>query len=192
MIVCYQIELCQSIFIDMTNSNEQPVFSKVSTEEAKLLSEVSAQTFSIAFSHLNTKANMASYLKEVLNQEQLAQELKNTSSQFFFLSLKGTVKGYLKINLSEAQTEDIDPNAIEIQRIYLYPDAQGQGYGKLMINYAEEIGLKHSCPMIWLGVWEKNTNSIAFYERMGYRIFDKHDFPFGDEIQTDLLMKKNI
>ena len=69
---------------------------------------------------------------------------------------------------------------------------RGQGYGRMLIEHAEAIGKEHNCPIIWLGVWEKNDKSISFYQKMGFKIFDQHEFPFGDEIQTDYLMKKAI
>ena len=169
-----------------------PKLRNVTISDLDALIEVSVQTFVTAFGHMNTPENMSFYLDQAFNREQLTSELNNTGSQFYFLEEGSEVIGYLKVNLGTAQTESVDPEAIEIQRIYLIPKAQGLGLGKSLIKTAETIGSQHNCSLIWLGVWEKNMKSIGFYKRMGFTIFDSHDFPFGDDLQTDHLMKKNI
>lgn len=169
-----------------------PSLSNVTIADLDLLREVSIETFTAAFGHMNTPENMAFYLDQAFNRDQLAMELNTVDSKFLFLHRADKLLGYLKINFGAAQTEAVHPDAIEIQRIYLQPDAQGQGLGRYLIRFAEEIGRSKNCPFIWLGVWDQNQRSIGFYEKMGYTIFDSHAFPFGDEMQTDHLMKKNI
>ncbi|MGV2488753.1 UNVERIFIED_CONTAM: GNAT family N-acetyltransferase, partial [Bacillus mycoides] len=41
-------------------------------------------------------------------------------------------------------------------------------------------------------VWEENHRAIKFYEKNGFKIFGKHDFVLGEDVQTDLLMKMKI
>ncbi|OYY07322.1 MAG: GNAT family N-acetyltransferase, partial [Sphingobacteriia bacterium 35-36-14] len=54
------------------------------------------------------------------------------------------------------------------------------------------IGKTHQPTFIWLGVWEKNSRAIRFYEKNGFKIFSSHLFTLGNDIQTDLLMKLEI
>ncbi|MEZ4822031.1 MAG: hypothetical protein R2942_06240 [Ignavibacteria bacterium] len=42
---------------------------------------------------------------------------------------------------------------------------------------------------IWLGVWENNHRALSFYKKHGFVEFDKHVFRYGNDDQTDLLMK---
>jgi diamine N-acetyltransferase len=39
------------------------------------------------------------------------------------------------------------------------------------------------------GVWERNADAIAFYEKMGFREAGRHSFRMGEEFQPDLIMK---
>jgi ribosomal protein S18 acetylase RimI-like enzyme len=169
-----------------------PNLRNVTIDDIDLLREVSIETFSSAFAHMNTAANMSFYLNQAFNPEQLKKELQDNDSTFQFLYDREQLVGYMKVNFGVAQTEAIHPDAIEIQRIYLRPHAQGYGLGRYMIQSAEAIGKSKNCPLIWLGVWDQNHRSIGFYGKMGYSIFDNHDFPFGDEMQTDHLMKKYL
>lgn len=65
-----------------------------------------------------------------------------------------------------------------------------QGLGKFLINKAIEIAREQNKDKIWLGVWEKNENAIAFYEKMGFVHTGAHSFYMGDEEQIDLIMTK--
>ena len=46
--------------------------------------------------------------------------------------------------------------------------------------------------ILWLGVWEHNPKAIRFYERMGFELFGAHVFLLGNDMQTDVLMKKKL
>lgn len=45
---------------------------------------------------------------------------------------------------------------------------------------------------IWLGVWERNPEATAFYERCGFIRFGEHVFQLGGDAQTDVLMRKDL
>lgn len=42
---------------------------------------------------------------------------------------------------------------------------------------------------VWLGVWEQNPRAIRFYEKNGFKAFDKHIFRLGNDEQIDIMMK---
>lgn len=61
-----------------------------------------------------------------------------------------------------------------------------------MLNKAIEIAKARDMKKIWLGVWEKNENAIAFYQKMGFVQTGEHSFYMGDEEQRDLIMTKTL
>ena len=71
-------------------------------------------------------------------------------------------------------------------------DFLGQKIGQILLNKAIEIGKKKNLEFLWLGVWEKNHRAIKFYEKNGFKVFGKHKFVLGKDVQTDLLMKLKI
>ena len=54
------------------------------------------------------------------------------------------------------------------------------------------IGKEKGKTYVWLGVWEENHRALQFYEKNGFTVFGKHDFVLGDDVQTDLMMKRSI
>jgi diamine N-acetyltransferase len=156
------------------------------------LQELSVLTFHQAFAGLNTESNMKYYMDQAFSPDQLLQELGDRNSLFLLLQTSGTSIGYLKLNFAPAQTDLNDPLSLEIQRIYVHPDYQNLKLGEKMILKAVEIAEDHQLRYLWLGVWEKNLRAIRFYERHGFAVSGQHPFPFGDEMQTDLIMKRYL
>lgn len=156
------------------------------------LQYISKETFSQTFSDINTKENMGKYLEESFSIEQLNEELNNESSQFYFAKLNNEVIGYMKLNTGEAQKENQNDNALEIERIYVLQAFQGKKVGQLLYLKAIKVAEEMAIDYVWLGVWEKNFKAIAFYKKNGFIPFDQHVFMLGDDRQLDILMKLKL
>jgi ribosomal protein S18 acetylase RimI-like enzyme len=160
--------------------------------DLQTIKKIGIHTFIETFSDVNSPENISNYLKESFNTAQLTRELTNTESFFYLAYSDEKVIGYLKINFGKAQTEIIDLQALEIQRIYVLQEFQGKKVGQLFIDEVLNITNLHSVSFIWLGVWEENHKALAFYRKNDFSVFDKHVFTLGNDEQTDLLMKLKI
>jgi len=163
---------------------------KCTIKDLHVLQEISCETFNETFKHQNSPENMNAYLERAFNSKQLEKELSNTSSTFFLLYFNEELAGYLKVNVNEAQTEIMSDESLEIERIYIRSKYQKLGLGKSLMNKAIEGAIEQNKKSIWLGVWEKNENAIAFYEKNGFIQTAAHSFFMGDEEQTDIIMTK--
>lgn len=163
---------------------------KCSLEDLLKLQEISCETFKETFKDQNSPENLSDYLERAFNLTQLEKELSNIYTEFFFVYFNNEVAGYIKINTSDAQSEKMGDDSLEIERIYIRSKFQNHGLGKYLINKAIEIALKENKKKIWLGVWEKNENAIAFYKKMGFVQTGAHSFYMGDEEQIDFIMTK--
>ncbi|WP_096271271.1 GNAT family N-acetyltransferase [Paucisalibacillus globulus] len=166
------------------------ILRRCDVEDLRTLKEISYETFHDTFKEQNTPENMQAYLERAFSEEQLERELTNPSSRFFFVCVNDEVAGYLKINVNDAQSEEMDNDSLEIERIYVRRKFQNQGLGKLLLNKANNIAMEEHKKKIWLGVWEKNERAIAFYKNTGFVQTGAHAFYMGDEEQTDLIMTK--
>lgn len=156
------------------------------------LQKISCQTFFETFADTNTEENMKQYLAESFALDQLAKEVEDQDSQFFFAQVANEVIGYLKINTGKAQTEAALPDALEIERIYVLQAYHGQKIGQQLYEYAVRRAQDAGLHWIWLGVWENNQRAISFYKKNGFEAFDKHIFHVGDDDQIDFMMKKSL
>ncbi|MCM3388266.1 GNAT family N-acetyltransferase [Ureibacillus chungkukjangi] len=165
---------------------------KCNQEDLQKLQEVSIETFYDAFKEQNSPESMAAYLEKAFNLEKLELEISNISSQFFLIHFNNEVAGYLKININEAQSEEMGDESLEVERIYLKTKFQKHGLGKVLLNKGIEIATDLDKRKVWLGVWEENENAIAFYKKMGFVQTGTHSFYMGDEEQLDFIMTKTL
>lgn len=168
------------------------VIKRAGTTDVEKLSNIGKQTFSETFAAINTEENMTQYLKESFSLEKLNFELNDKNSEIYFAISDNDIIGYLKVNFGTSQTDLKDPNALEIERIYVLKEFHGKRVGQLLYEKAIQIARQANMTYIWLGVWENNHKAMAFYRKNGFVEFDKHIFKLGEDEQTDILMKLKI
>lgn len=165
---------------------------KISLNDLVALQTLSIKTFTDTFAKDNTPEDLKDYLDQAYTEEKLTSELQNKQSEFYFIHSDDQLAGYLKINVNDAQTETIEEDALEIERIYIDSDFKRLGLGKMLYNKAIERAKELNKTAIWLGVWERNFSAMKFYRKMGFTQVGAHSFFMGEDEQTDLIMKKNL
>ena len=114
-----------------TKMTPQYEIKEVSVDNIKELQQISRQTFLETFGSQNSAEDMKEFLNTAYAEEKLKDEVENTNSSFYFLTVDNKVGGYLKVNEGHAQTEQVVANALEVERIYLKQSFQHQGLGLL-------------------------------------------------------------
>ncbi|GAB2480634.1 spermidine/spermine N(1)-acetyltransferase [Alkalibacterium psychrotolerans] len=167
-------------------------FERVGLNELETLQSISIETFKDTFEKDNTEQDMADYLSTACSKEKLKAELENDNAFFYFLYFEDELAGYMKLNLKEAQTENIAPAGLEIERIYIRKDYKRKGLGSIMLDKAFEMAEKQDCTSVWLGVWEHNEPAKAFYRTKGFEKVGTHSFYMGEDKQLDWIMQVKL
>jgi GNAT superfamily N-acetyltransferase len=69
-------------------------------------------------------------------------------------------------------------NACEIRDLWVHPEWRGQGYGRRLLESAEEEARRCGCIIILLSSY--SFQAPAFYEKCGYKLaWLLNDFPLG-------------
>lgn len=55
-----------------------------------------------------------------------------------------------------------------VEILVVSKDAEGQGVGRALIEFAQQWGREHGCLEVVLDVFASNASAIAFYERLGF------------------------
>ncbi|EOL46363.1 GNAT family N-acetyltransferase [Enterococcus caccae] len=165
---------------------------KIRLEDLAELKALSIKTFTDTFAKDNTPEDLKNYLDQAYTDEKLTSELQNKQSEFYFIYSNKEVAGYLKINIDDAQTEKMENDALEIERIYIDLNFKRLGLGKMLYKKAIERAKELNKSSIWLGVWERNFAAMKFYHKMGFTQVGEHSFYMGEDEQIDLIMKKEL
>src|SRR5450756_1063418 len=99
---------------------------KATISDLEIIQEISKQTFTETFAAMNTPENMANYVRENFNPEQMTLEINNPESAFYLAVLENETIGYLKINFGNSQTKKQKENTLEIHRIYVLQAFHGK------------------------------------------------------------------
>jgi diamine N-acetyltransferase len=187
------IDFVVTSFVKNIRSALQPFTTRLATlDDVDTLVNVSVKTFRDTFAEVNTKEDMKIYLAKAFSRDQLLKEISDPASTFLLALDEGTVVGYAKLKEGESRSELNGERGIEIERIYTLKDYLGKRVGKLLMQTCLDIAAQRGYKLVWLGVWEYNPRAIAFYEKWGFEKFGSHAFLLGNDLQTDLLMKKKL
>lgn len=167
---------------------------QASTDDAKLLTDLSYTTFWDAFAHhpKNAPDDLAHYMRQAFSVEQIAVELAEPKSIFLIAEIDGKPAGYAKLNIDNIEDGVTAERPIELARLYSHQEYIGKGVGQNLMDACFDLASERGHDVMWLGVWEFNPRAQAFYRKNGFREAGKHVFQLGTDPQTDLLMQKEM
>jgi len=169
------------------NTNFQ--IKKASLADLAELLAFAKSNFIQTYEHLNDPQNFQAYLNKAFSKDNFRAEMEAPNTHFYLLRNREELLGYIKLNFNKGIEDLKAEESVELERIYVKPEAKGKGYGKVLIHTAKNAAKNQTKKTLWLGVWERNPKAIAFYEKMGFEKFGSHVFMIGTESQNDFLMK---
>lgn len=167
-------------------------FKKCDLDNLDCLIDISRTTFIDAFEKDNNPEDFKAYLDAAFNKPEIKKELLDENSEFYLVYQNQILVAYFKLCEYHSQSEDFGETAIELSRIYVLQDFQGHSLGEHILQKIINIAKTKQKLKLWLGVWQKNTKAVRFYERYGFKIFDSHSFYIGQDKQTDWLMQLDL
>lgn len=154
------------------------------------LRNLSVDTFNDSFR--STHSDLSKYTAQNYNYGQLASEMINPQSHFYFIYYNHKLAGYLKLNINDAQSQKMGLNALEIDRIYLRQNFSYIGLESKLIHFAFEQAKKFHKNMVWSSVWEHDQPIVHFYHQFGFKSIGSQQFKLAGRIQKDLVMQASL
>ncbi|WP_423363901.1 GNAT family N-acetyltransferase [Mycoplasma sp. P36-A1] len=165
---------------------------QIQLSEIDELIKMSKESYFDTFDGTCSHEDMQDYLKTAYDKTKLLKELENPNSFFYWIVVGSKKSGYIKLNIEQAQSDVFDPVALEIERLYILKEFKRHGLGKLLIDFSITKAQEFNKIFIWLGVWEHNIPALSFYSDQGFYKIGAHPFKVGDDIQTDLIYRKDL
>ena len=172
--------------------NHDVTIRRADTEDAGLLTELGARTFSETFAADNSPEDMAAYLAASFNLARQADELADPASTFLIAEVGGRAAGYAKLRAGEAAEGVEGAEPVELVRLYVSREWLGRGLGEALMRACIDEARRAGHETIWLGVWERNGRAQAFYRKWDFRAVGEHLFHLGSDPQRDILMERAL
>ncbi|MFV5684234.1 GNAT family N-acetyltransferase [Flavobacterium sp. GB2R13] len=107
---------------------------------------------------------------------------------FFLLAFDGTVC----LGFASYEHNYLNKNVTRLHKIYLLPEAQGKGAGKILIDTIENLAKENHSVAISLNV-NKFNKAFTFYQKIGFKIVDEYDTEIGNGyLMEDYIMQKDL
>src|SRR6187200_2976624 len=95
-------------------------------EDAALLSDLGARTFSETFAADNTPEDLAAYMATSFNVAQQTAELEDPASTFLIAEVDGHAAGYARLHAGEPAKGVEGANPVELVRLYVSRPSQSR------------------------------------------------------------------
>ncbi len=177
----------------MTATQSALVIRQAGLADARLLAELGERTFRHTCAGDNTPEDMAAYVAQAFGEEIQRAELASPAVTALLAERDGRPLGYALLrDGSESGHLVRAARPVELQRLYVVPEAKGQGVAQALLGRVEEEAVLRGGDVLWLGVWERNPRAIAFYRKCGFADVGTHVFVLGSDPQIDRVMSKPL
>ena len=174
------------------NQNPTPTIRRANPEDAGLLAELGARTFSDTFAADNTAEDMATYLATTFSLEQQTAELADPDTTFLIAEVGDLPAGYAKLHPGKPAGGVVGAEPIELVRLYVSREWLGRGVGEALMRACLEHARQAGHETLWLGVWERNMRAQAFYRKWDFREVGEQMFRLGSDLQRDIVMERAV
>jgi len=161
--------------------------TEASIEDITKIQEIANITWPITYGEILTKEQLDYMLDLIYSDQALSKQIKNKEQLFYLISDSESIIGFIGIGhnyKNEAITK--------IHKIYLLPETQGKGYGKIVFDSIEKLALENNSKELLLNVNRFNT-ALNFYKKLGFEIKETVDIEIGNGyLMEDYVMGKNI
>lgn len=122
-------------------------------------------------------------LRELYSEDALLKQMQG--GQKFYLVWKGKQAiGFM--GLTQKTESDL-----KLDKLYLLDECRGTGFGRKMMDKAEDLTRSSHCRYLILNV-NRFNKSLGFYRKEGFTVREEVDIPFGPFWLNDFVMEKEI
>lgn len=154
-----------------------------------LVQLIARQTWPGAFGDILSPAQISYMLDMMYSTDSLKRQV-NEQNHVFLLARDENFEKYFGFISYELNYKG-EP-LTKIHKLYLLPESQGKGIGRLLIDHVAELARRHNNDRLGLNV-NRHNKAIQFYERMGFAVVGNETIDIGNGfIMDDVIMEKPV
>lgn len=155
---------------------------------ATIIKDLAFAIWPTAYSEILSLEQLTYMLDMFYSETALKQQMEEKGHVFYLAKNDNTGKyvGFVayEINCELQKTK--------IHKIYVLPETQGTGVGKLLFNLVIEKAKENNQKAVFLNV-NKYNNAIQFYEKLGFKITKEDVIDIGNNyIMDDYVMEVGV
>jgi ribosomal protein S18 acetylase RimI-like enzyme len=153
-----------------------------------LIEQLAHQTWPTAFGDILSAEQIQYMLSWMYSPDAITEQVDQKGHVFLLAEDDaGEPLGYVSYELTVNEKP-----VTKIHKIYLLPASQGQGIGRMMIDYVAKQAEHVENVALQLNVNRQNK-AVAFYEKMGFEVVGEEDIDIGNGfLMEDYIMMKRL
>jgi len=161
--------------------------SQAAKSDIPLIQQIAHQTWPATFSTIISKGKMNYMLEMMYSIQSLTEQIEKNGHCFILAKNNQQGVGFASYELNYKKSK-----ATKIHKLYVLPETQGQGVGKLLINEVTKLAKQSDNDVLSLNV-NRNNPAIQFYERFGFnKLREGNELIGGGYRMEYYLMEKQI
>jgi GNAT superfamily N-acetyltransferase len=164
----------------------------ISISEAKpadfpVIREIAQITWPVAYGSLISKAQLDYMLEKFYSDATLNYNFTHKNHRFLLVKENSICLGF-----ASYEHHYLGENKTRLHKIYMLPESQGKGAGKLLLAEVEKLALENDDSIISLNVNRFNS-AYNFYEKLGFKNVGEEDIEldFG-YLMEDYKLEKRL
>lgn len=173
-------------------TNHQVTIYQATLKDIPVIQSIAQVTFPVTYCEIITPEQNDFMMEMMYSTESLTRQMEEEHHTYLIACLDGKPVGYVSVQPLDEKEEGLD--VVELQKIYVLPDHQGEHIGRFLFDEAEKF-IKKIHParcMMELHV-NRHNKALGFYEHQGMRKLRQGDYPIGEGFfMNDYIMGKEI
>ncbi len=160
--------------------------SQATSKDIPIIQEIAHKTWPITYGTILSNEQLDYMMNLMYSDESLLEQFK--SKPLFFLAQEDD--SFLGFTSCENNYQN--NKVTRIHKIYILPETQGKGVGKLLIEKVIAVAKENKAEVISLNV-NKFNKAVSFYKKIGFEIVAEEDLDIGNGyLMEDYKMEKVI
>ena len=148
--------------------------------------DIAEITWSATYGPILTPEQMRYMLDTIYAADTLLRVMADGSQKFLLIKEKNGYAGFA--SYGKRQNE---PGVFKLHKIYILPNNQGKGYGKLLIDSVKQELVSQNVTALDLNVNRYNP-ALDFYKKLGFKVIREEDVPIGQYFMNDYVMRLEL
>ena len=145
--------------------------------------DIAEKTWEKTYKTILSGEQMRYMLDAMYSAESLQKVMREGLQRFIILKDNHAAQGFASFGLRAG-----DASTIKIHKLYVLPEKQGKGYGRMLIEDVKNRYIELGVTALELNV-NRHNPARYFYEKLGFDIIREEDIPIGPYWMNDYVMR---
>lgn len=162
------------------------VISEAKPADFSIIREIAYTTWPVAYGSFISKTQLDYMLEKFYSDATLTENFTYKNHHFLLAKENQSCLGF-----ASYEPDYLGEKIVRLHKIYLLPEAQGKGVGKLLISEIEKIANQRNHHSISLNV-NRYNKAFDFYTKIGFECIGEEDIEldFGYLMEDFKMLKK--